>query len=39
MYIGMDLHKKYLQIAALDENGKLISNSRIDNNLVEVDKF
>jgi hypothetical protein len=21
----MDLHKKYLQIAALDENGKLIS--------------
>ena len=33
MYIGMDLHKKYLQIAALDENGKLIRNSRIDNNL------
>jgi transposase len=39
MYIGMDLHKKYLQIAALDENGKLIRNSRIDNDLVEVGKF
>ena len=28
-YVGMDLHKNYLQIAVVDEKGKLIKNSKI----------
>ena len=31
MYIGMDLHKKYLQIAVFDEKGKVLRNSKICN--------
>jgi hypothetical protein len=33
MYIGMDLHKKYLQVAVVDEKGKVMRNSKIDNDL------
>jgi hypothetical protein len=39
MYIGMDLHKKYLQVAVVDEKGKVMRNSKIDNDLDEVGKF
>ena len=31
MFIGMDVHKNYLQIAVLDEKGKVLNNSRVDN--------
>jgi hypothetical protein len=27
MFVGMDVHKNYLQIAVLDENGKVLNNS------------
>jgi transposase len=39
MYIGMDLHKKYLQVAVVDEKGKVMKNSKIDNDLDEIGKF
>jgi len=39
MFVGMDLHKNYLQIAVMNEKGKVLENSRIDNNLKQVGKF
>jgi transposase len=39
MFVGMDVHKNYLQVAVLDEKGKVVSNSRVDNNPVKVNKF
>jgi hypothetical protein len=39
MFVGMDVHKNYLQIAVLDEKGKILSNSRVDNNLIKVNEF
>jgi hypothetical protein len=33
MFVGMDVHKNYLQVAVLDEKGKILNNSRVDNNL------
>ena len=38
-YVGMDLHKNYLQIAVVDEKGKLIKNSKIDNDIQKIGKF
>ena len=32
MFVGMDLHKNYLQIAVINEKGKVLENSRIKNN-------
>jgi transposase len=39
MFVGMDVHKNYLQVAVLDEKGKVLNNSRIDNNLMKVNEF
>jgi hypothetical protein len=39
MFVGMDVHKNYLQVAVLDEKGKVVSNSRVDNNLIKVNEF
>ncbi|MGA9150526.1 MAG: hypothetical protein WBZ36_08105 [Candidatus Nitrosopolaris sp.] len=36
MFVGMDVHKNYLQVAVLDEKGEV---SRVDNNLVKVNEF
>jgi len=36
MFVGMDLHKNYLQIAMMNEKGKVLENSRINNNLKQV---
>ena len=36
MFVGMDVHKNYLQVAVLDEKGKILNNSRVDNNLIKV---
>jgi hypothetical protein len=33
MFVGMDLHKNYLQIAVMNDKGKVLENSRINNNL------
>ena len=39
MFIGMDLHKNYLHIAVMNEKGKVLENSRINNNLKQVGRF
>jgi transposase len=39
MFVGMDLHKNYLQIAVMDDKGKVLENSRIKNNLKQVGRF
>lgn len=39
MFVGMDLHKSYLQVTVLDDKGKVLRNSRIDNNLSKVGRF
>jgi len=39
MFVGMDLHKIYLQIAVMNEKGKVLENSKIDNNLKQVGEF
>ncbi len=35
----MDVHKNYLQVAVLDEKGKILNNSRVDNDLIKVNEF
>jgi hypothetical protein len=39
MFVGMDLHKNYLQIAVMNEKGKVLENSKVDNNLKQVGDF
>ncbi len=39
MFVGIDVHKNYLQVAVLDEKGKVLDNSRVDNNLIKVNEF
>ena len=39
MFVGMDLHKNYMQIAVMDKEGKILRNSRIDNNLRHMTRF
>ena len=39
MFVGMDLHKSYLQIAVMNEKGKVLENSRIYNKLEQVGEF
>lgn len=39
MFVGMDLHKSYLQVAILDGKGKVLKNSRMDNDLSKVGRF
>jgi hypothetical protein len=36
MFVGMDLHKNYFQIAVMNEKGKVSENPRIKNNLRHV---
>jgi hypothetical protein len=38
MFVGMDVHKKYLQVKVLDEMGKIVNNSRVDNKLIKVNE-
>src|SRR5215469_7667672 len=35
----MDVRKNYLQVAVLDEKGKILNNSRVDNILIKVNEF
>jgi len=39
MFAGMDLHKNYLQIALMNDKGKVLENSRINSNLKQVDIY
>ncbi|MFL6316639.1 MAG: hypothetical protein ACJ73C_07880 [Nitrososphaeraceae archaeon] len=38
-FVGMDLHKNYLQIAVMNKRGKVLENSRINNSLKQLGKF
>jgi len=35
----MDLHKNYLQIAVMNDKGKVLENSRVNNDLRQVGGF
>jgi transposase len=35
----MDLHKNYLQIAVMNKEGRVLRNSKIDNNLRQISRF
>jgi transposase len=39
MFVGMDLHKNYLQIAIMNKEGRVLRNSKIDNNLKQISSF
>jgi hypothetical protein len=39
MFVGMDLHKNHLQIAVMNEEGRVLRNSKIDNNLRQISRF
>jgi transposase len=39
MFVGMDLHKNYLQIAVMNDKGKVLENSRINNDVKQVGRF
>jgi len=39
MFAGMDLHKNYLQIAVMNEKGKVLENTRINNDLIYIGRF
>ena len=39
MFVGMDLHKNYLQIAVMNDKGNVLENSRINNDVKQVGRF
>ena len=39
MFVGMELHDNYLQIAVVNEKGKVLENSRIKNDLKQVGRL
>ena len=39
MFVGVDLHKNYLQVAVLDEKGSILNNSKVDNKLINVNEL
>ena len=39
MYIGLDVHKNYLQAAVLDDEGQLLKQERIPNSKDEIINF
>ena len=39
MFVGIDQHKDYLQIAVMNDKGKMLENSRINNDLRQACRF
>ena len=39
MFVDMDVRKKYLQIAITNRKGKIVRNSRFENNLKQIIRF
>jgi len=39
MFVGLDVHKNYLQAAVVDERGILLKEQRIPNDIREIEKF
>lgn len=38
MYVGIDLHKKFLQVAVMDDNGKILQNRKVENTHQSIKK-
>ncbi len=38
-YVGLDVHKNFIQVAVMDKGGKVLSNTRVDNNDDEIRKI
>ena len=39
IYVGIDVHKEFLQVAAIDENGKRLLDEHVRNDHASVKKF
>ena len=39
IFVGMDLHKNYLQVATMDNEGKIFQNRRVFNNMNQISRF
>jgi len=39
IYVGMDIHKNFIQAAAMDENGDIIKEQKIKSNKEEIKRF
>lgn len=39
IHVGIDVHKKFLQVAAVDEDGTLLLNERVDTDHASVRRF
>jgi predicted NBD/HSP70 family sugar kinase len=39
LYIGMDIHKNFIQAAAMDENGNTINEQKIKSDNEEIKRF
>jgi transposase len=39
MFVGLDVHKNYLQAAAVDGEGMLLKEQRIPNDVREIERF
>ena len=39
MFIGLDLHKSYSQIAAMTENGEIVAELRLENDRDKLESF
>ena len=38
MYVGIDLHKKFLQVAIMDNDGKVLQNNKVENTHESIKK-
>ena len=38
MYVGIDLHKKFLQVAIMDNDGNILQNDKVENNHQSIKK-
>ena len=36
MFVGMDLRKKFVQVAVLDDKGKVLQNGKVENNCESI---
>ena len=39
MFVGLDVHKKYLQAAVIDSEGTLLKEERVPNDIKEIERF
>ena len=39
MFVGMDLHKNYLQLATMDNKGMVLQNRKVINNINQISRF